>query len=197
MPYENRVWLNVGGRRFWTTWSTLRHPMCSRLSRLQTSDYEYDPQANEFYFDRSGALFDHILDVHRTGTLHIPHQTCIPKVIEEMKFWEVPVEHVAACCWHRIRQHQYTLDRIHILGKTLQQNSGKTSPQNTSSVYPSFNGEDNPQKTSLFNRIRNCVWLFLDQPYSSYPAMVRPQYVQIYNWLVIFSYQRNWMLKIY
>ena len=175
MPYEDRVWLNLGGQRFWTTWRTLHRPMCSRLSRLHTSDHEYDAQGNEFYFDRSGALFDHILDVHRTGTLHIPHQICIPKVIEEMKFWEVPVEHVAACCWHRIREHQYTLDRIHVLGKTLQQNSGKTQLQTTSPLFASFNSEDNPQKTSLFYRIRNCVWLFLDQPYSSYPALVRAQ----------------------
>ena len=180
MPYEDRVWLNVGGQRFWTTWSTLCRPMCSRLARLKTSDHEYDAQGNEFYFDRSGALFDHILDVHRTGTLHIPHQICIPKVIEEMKFWEVPVEHVAACCWQRIREHQYTLDRIHVLGKSLQQNSGTTQPQNTNSMYPdllfaTFNNEASPQKTNVLNRLRNCVWLFLDQPYSSYPAMVSSQ----------------------
>ena len=178
--YHDRIWLNVGGQRFWTTWSTLRRPMCSRLARLQTSDYEYDPQANEFYFDRSGALFDHILDVHRIGTLHIPHHICIPKVLEEMKFWEVPVENVAACCWHRIREHQYTIDRIHDMGKTLQRNSFKTHSPITSGMHPnilfaSFDTEDNPQKRSVLNRIRNCVWLFLGQPYSSYPAMVRSQ----------------------
>ena len=192
MPYDDGIWLNVGGQRFWTTWSTLHRPMCSRLSRLQTTDYGYDPHANEFYFDHSGALFDHILDVHRTGTLHIPHQTCIPKILEEMKFWEVPVEHVAACCWHRIREHQYTIDRIRVLGKTLEQNRGRKAPQITRSVYPDFsfplfNTEDNPQKTSVLNRVRNCVWLFLDQPYSSYPAMVRSQCVKIYYWSIFLA----------
>ena len=187
MPYNDGIWLNVGGQRFWTTWSTLRRPMCSRLARLRTSDHEYDPQANEFYFDRSGALFDHILDVHRTGTLHIPHQICIPKIVEEMKFWEVPVEHVAACCWHRIREYQCTIDRIHVLGKTLQQNKCKAQLPTTGGVPPdvlfaSFNTEEDPKKTSVLNRIRNCVWLFLDEPYSSYPAMVRQQCIRTLRW---------------
>ena len=64
--------LNVGGRIFQTEWSTIRRPFCSKLSRLSYSDKNYDQEKKEFFFDRSSTIFEQVLDLHRTGAMHIP-----------------------------------------------------------------------------------------------------------------------------
>ena len=184
MVYGDTIWLNVEGQRFWTKWSTLRQPMSSRLARLTTSDQEYDPHANEFRFDHSGTLFDCILDVHRNGSLHIPHYICVPKVLEEMKFWEVPVEHVAACCWHRIREYQCELDRIAVLREAVHKSKVNTLPQCTRSRnHDTSTTENNTcekgDKCSMIFRLRKCMWLLLEVPHSSIFAMVRPYYESV------------------
>ena len=119
MANDEKVWFNVGGMRFWTKWGTLRQPMRSRLSRLSFTDPEYDPHTNEFCFDHSGILFDCILDVHRTGKLHMPHDICAPKMLEEMKFWEIPPGRVACCCWGRIWECCKSVKRVLTLRQTL------------------------------------------------------------------------------
>ena len=58
--------------------------------------------------------------------LCIQHHVYLPKVQEEMKYLEVPVEHVAACCWHRNREFQCKLDRIAVLSEALHKSDVNT-----------------------------------------------------------------------
>ena len=177
MSMDEKVWLNVGGTRFWTKWSTVLRPMCSRLSRLNLSDPEYDPQANEFCFDRSGILFDCILDVHRTGNLHIPHDICVPRILEEIDFWEIPVEKVAGCCWLRIRDSFNTLKRVRKLHNTLvSAYSNHYSCETTADMKDSLNSKSRPSRDTGFYFVsRELLMSFasaVDKPFSSRKAKV-------------------------
>ena len=172
MALCERVWLNVGGQRFWTTWSTLRRPPCSRLSRLNTSDPEYDPHANEFCFDRSSVLFDYILDVHRTGTLHIPHNVCVPKVLEEIQFWEIPFEKVACCCWPRIREYNSFMDRVCTLRKSLDKMSPGEKPTSNGHMDSKHKDSRENNHVNTLKRLRSECATLIDNPFSSSAAQV-------------------------
>ena len=101
MDNEDEVRLNVGGRIFVTEWETLRRPVGSKLCHIKTSDKNYNISKNEFYFDRGSSYFEHILDLHRTGSLHVPSTVCIPAFLAEMEYWDVGVEQIAPCCYIR------------------------------------------------------------------------------------------------
>ena len=179
MALADKVTINVGGTIYITRWSTLQKPNCSRLSKLSTSDRDFDSAKHEFYFDRNGAHFDSILDVHRTGTLHIPHNVCIPRILEEMKYWEVPLENVACCCWARIRQFEQTVEQIHQLNncytvENLEGIGGKRDDQNIMTKVPGANKfNDSPnKKISGMRRLANSIWMLLEQPRSSRCGLV-------------------------
>ena len=168
--------------RFLTKWTTLQQPNCSRLSQLSTSDPSYDPDYNEFYFDRSWTLFECIIDMHRTGALHLPHNVCVPKVLDEMRFWDVALQNVACCCWTRIREHTNDSARIKEL-KNIQDNAttsseGKAKAPYTDTAYLTnrkSHGEGPPnakQKESCLRKVANSVFTVLDKPRSSHLAMV-------------------------
>ena len=170
MANNEKVWLNVGGMRFWTKWSTLRQPLCSRLSRLSLSDPEYDPYTGEFGFDRSGVLFDCILDVHRTGTLHMPHDICVPKVLEEMKFWEICPGKVGCCCWDRIRNYCSSVKRVRTLrqalGNDIHEHKVSTfNMQDSSNLGRSCSVAENV--FSVLKELRMFLAMALDKPFYS------------------------------
>ena len=179
MSNDDKIWLNVGGMRFWTKWSTLRQPMCSRLSRLSLTNPEYDPQTNEFCFDRSGVIFDYILDVHRTGKLHVPHDICAPKILEEMKFWEVSPEKVASCCWGRIRDYCNSAKRV----LTLRQALGRGDER---CQHNAFNTQDSSNSgpscctkngfISVLKELRMFFRLAVDRPFYSRKTKVSVLY---------------------
>ena len=182
MVLSDRVYINVGGQRFLTKWTTLQQPNCSRLSQLSTSDPSYDPDNNEFFFDRSYTMFECIIDMHRTGALHLSHNVCVPKVLDEMRFWDVALQNVACCCWTRIREHTNDSARIKEL-KNIQDNAttsseGKAKAPYTDTAYltnTKSHGEGPPnakQKESCLRKVANWVFTVLDKPRSSHIAMV-------------------------
>ena len=175
MANDEKVWFNVGGMRFWTKWSTLRQPMCSRLSRLSLTDPEYDPQTNEFCFDHSGALFDCILDVHRTGKLHMPHDICAPKMLEEMEFWGIPPARVACCCWGRIRDCCKSVKRVLTLRQALGRGE-KRFEGNTFNTQDSYNSGPSccTEKgiISVLKELRIFFTLAVDKPFYSLKTKV-------------------------
>ena len=184
MSNHEKVWFNVGGMRFWTKWSTLRQPMCSRLSRLSLSDPEYDPQTGEFCFDRSGVTFDCILDVHRTGKLHIPHNICVPKMLEEMEFWQIPPEKVACCCWTRIRDCSDSVKRQRTLRQTLGNYSCKDNgptPNIQNSLDSTLSCCFGKGVLSVFKELRKFFSLALDKPFYSIKTKVSMSYTLVQN----------------
>ena len=187
MSNNDKVWFNVGGMQFWTKWSTLRQPGCSRLSRLSLSDPEYDTQAGEFCFDRSGALFDCILDVHRTGALHFPHNICVPKILDEMAFWEIAPEKVACCCWIRIRDYCNSVKRVRTLRQALGNGTRECTVSIDTTRDSSYAGRRTENKCiSALKEIRMFFAVALDKPFYSHKTKVCMAYTigeRPSNWL--------------
>ena len=99
---DRKLTLNVGGVRHETLSSTLQcipgninclktiktvvvsfpiqcfliDTRLSLLAHLQSADENYDPEKNEFFFDRHARAFENILDCYRTGELHIDQSLC-------------------------------------------------------------------------------------------------------------------------
>ncbi|XP_021361729.1 potassium voltage-gated channel protein egl-36-like [Mizuhopecten yessoensis] len=96
-----KVYFDVGGTRFTTTWDTLQKIPGSRLEKL----YEVHEQQTkstgkvEYFFDRNPAVFGCILDYHRTGDLHLPVSVCPSQIRLELEFWDISPHAVSSCCW--------------------------------------------------------------------------------------------------
>lgn len=86
---EEKVTLNVGGRRFKTFRQTLiKHPN-TMLGRMFADD-QVMKRPKVPFFDRSSDLFESILSYYRTGILikpdNVPHEVWK----EELDFWGLP-----------------------------------------------------------------------------------------------------------
>ncbi|XP_076452606.1 potassium voltage-gated channel protein Shaw-like [Babylonia areolata] len=101
-----RIRLNVGGKLFMTTADTLRSLPDSRLGRLASDDSITSQQDVELFFDRNPKVMNSILDLYRTGELHIPKNLCAKTVEKELEFWEVPVELIQECCFQEFQEHK-------------------------------------------------------------------------------------------
>ncbi|XP_060067386.1 potassium voltage-gated channel protein Shaw-like [Ylistrum balloti] len=104
--------INLRGTRFATTKST--------LSRLPVSIAEdkrgtYDPNNNEYFFDRNPRIFHEILDYCKTGHLHLPENVCSQSSREEIAFWGVPQDSIQQCCWkafYKVDDEMDVLDKL-------------------------------------------------------------------------------------
>ena len=70
--------INVGGLRHKVLRETLQRLPSTRLARLTESDVHYHSTQEEYYFDRHPAVFATILNVYRTGELHMSLDVCGP-----------------------------------------------------------------------------------------------------------------------
>ena len=80
------VTLNVGGSRYVTTWSLLERLPQTRLGKLRACRTEeeilklcdaFDPDANEYSFERQPRNFNCVLSFLTTGKLHLGEETCV------------------------------------------------------------------------------------------------------------------------
>ena len=88
---EDRITLNVGGRRFKTFRSTLAKYPETLLGRMVAPDQQIKHSKIPF-FDRSSDLFDAILNFYRTSLLIKPDP--VPHEIwkGELEFWGLPYD---------------------------------------------------------------------------------------------------------
>lgn len=96
-----KVYFDVGGSRFTTTWETLQKVPGSKLDKLCVL-HEQHPKPSgkvEYFFDRNPAVFGCVLDYHRTGDLHLPDNVCASQIRLELEFWEISPYEVSSCCW--------------------------------------------------------------------------------------------------
>ncbi|XP_044844804.1 potassium voltage-gated channel subfamily C member 3 isoform X2 [Mauremys mutica] len=107
---SEKIVINVGGVRHETYRSTLQTLPGTRLAWLTEPDacsnFDYDPAADEFFFDRHPQVFAYVLNYYRTGKLHCPADVCGPLFEEELAFWGIDETDVEACCWMNYRQHR-------------------------------------------------------------------------------------------
>lgn len=97
--YANKLCkLNVGGRRFLTTWSTLigNSPSENYFSALLRYEHFGGQQTKDdkgfLFIDRSPTYFEFILEYLRTGRFFCPPHLCLESLIEEAQFFGIPVE---------------------------------------------------------------------------------------------------------
>lgn len=154
-----RVVLNVGGCAFHTTFDTLSSQPDTRLGRLSKKSQEYCSDTKEFFFDRNPDLFNSFLDFYRNGELHLPCSFCGATLRRELAFWEIPLERVSECCL----QVYYKYDNDKEVLENL-----KTILNSKEMDYP-----EDARKSSSYVRVKRAIWLFLDQPKSSFAAKVK------------------------
>ena len=78
---KDRVVINVGGSRHECYLSTIQNFPDTRLYWIAESAkkmVDFDPDRNEFFFDRHPGCFQNILNYCRTGKLHCPNDVCGP-----------------------------------------------------------------------------------------------------------------------
>ncbi|KER20549.1 hypothetical protein T265_10920 [Opisthorchis viverrini] len=162
---SSRAYLNVGGEHHEIMWRTLCNYPNSRLGRLSLSMDpleitqlcdDYSPQKNEFYFDHSARSFSSILDLYRTGHLHILDEVCVMAFIEDLNYWGLNECLLDACCLTRFVQRK---DR-------MEEDIKKTS----SAGLPSDDSEQFGQgKCAEFQRR---LWEVVEKPQTSTMARV-------------------------
>ena len=104
-----RIVINVGGTRHETYIGTLHSVPDTRLywiTEKHTMSPEYDPDRQEYFFDRHPGLFSYILDYYRTGKLHCPADVCGPLFEEELLFWGIDEAVIEPCCWMNYQKHR-------------------------------------------------------------------------------------------
>ena len=96
---NKRITINVGGIRYETYTKTLKLIPESRLANLSETNSSYDPIRKEYFFDRHPGAFVAILNLFRTGKLHVPTDMCANLFSEELNFWGISDLCFEPCCW--------------------------------------------------------------------------------------------------
>ncbi|KAJ7328172.1 hypothetical protein OS493_025046 [Desmophyllum pertusum] len=163
---KDRVIINVGGCRHETYLSTLRVVPDSRLAWIAenaSKQAEYDPENNEYFFDRHPGVFGSIINYYRTGKLHSPSDVCGPLFEEELAFWGIDELQMEPCCWSNYTQHrdaQATLKAFEGLQKSVEESENETA---------AFKAR---HKVSARTKWKKEIWAMLEQPYSSKYAQI-------------------------
>lgn len=161
---NRRVVINVGGVRFETYASTLQSFPGTKLASLAEpapSDAQnYDPQLNEFFFDRNPKVFGYILDYFRTKQLHCSDNMCRSALMEELSFWELSGLQLSHCCWLKINTKSTDLEDFMSWDGTAQ-NIHQQHLLQAGSVDFSWRGRWRPK-----------IWPLFSQPFSSLASKV-------------------------
>ncbi|CAH1777472.1 unnamed protein product, partial [Owenia fusiformis] len=130
------------------------------LKYIKTSDGEY-------FYDREPEVFRCVLNLYRTGHLHIPNSLCTPMVRLELKFWQIEELVLAPCCLSSYKQFDDAKDIIKEIENFFQED-----------VHEKVNYDKCGYSTQ---RVRIAVWRFMTQPNSSTAAKVW----LLIQWLII------------
>lgn len=171
MAQDPKIVIDVGGTIFMTFKSTLERLPNSRLAKLSSSDPEYDPESKQYFFDRNPRIFGHILDLYRTGELHIPHCLCGPYVKQEIKFWGLDEGYISDCCWKSYSAFEQDHEKMILVEHALCKHSVKENYLREEEKRG--NDEAGHQKKGGgWERFKLSAWFFLEDPTSSIPAKV-------------------------
>eukprot|EP00794_Sanderia_malayensis_P020508 gene20508-22526_t len=158
---SHRIVFNIGGTRHETHIGTLKAVSSTRLAwiaenhqMLMGSSF-YDNVKQEYFFDRHPTCFASILQYYRTGKLHYPLDVCGPLFHEELLFWGIDETQLEDCCWEPYTAHRDKLEKL------------------IGFKGPHFDEEEEPVVgDTKVKRLKNVVWSFLDDPYSSRAASI-------------------------
>ena len=98
--------VNVGGEEFAIKQLMLdQNPNCL-LTQLTKDDPAYDPQKNEYFFDRNARFMPYILDYLEGNEFHYPQCFCPQALLEELVYWRLSQDILPGCCARNVAEHQ-------------------------------------------------------------------------------------------
>ncbi|XP_048871041.1 potassium voltage-gated channel subfamily C member 1-like isoform X5 [Brienomyrus brachyistius] len=169
-----KIIINCGGVRHETYRSTLKTLPGTRLYCLTEPDafsnFDYDPQTDEFFFDRHPLVFAVILNYYRTGKLHCPSNICGPMFEEELAFWGIDELDFETCCWSLYSQHR---DAEEAMGEGFDGPEGEPPPEEDPALTGGEEGEDlkrlcmQEKEESWWSVNQPIIWELFEDPYSS------------------------------
>ncbi|PVD31533.1 hypothetical protein C0Q70_06946 [Pomacea canaliculata] len=112
--------------------------------------------ASELFFDRNPKVMHGILDLYRTGELHLPNNLCSTLIRKELEFWEVPEELISECCWKTYQSSKTSKCIIDHIDLSLSDPYG-LAHQDAHHLFP----------------LSTRLWLALEHPNHSLKAKVR------------------------
>lgn len=165
---NEKVVINVGGIRHETYTTTLKNIPDTRLSWItenKTQLPEYDPNTNEYFFDRHPTVFTQILNFYRTGKLHCPNDVCGPLFEEELAFWGIDELQVESCCWLNYKKHREAQANLDTLDGHDSDRDSLSDMDMT--VYGLVADSIRNKNRTLWKKIQPKVWTTFEEPYSS------------------------------
>ena len=90
--------INVGGIRFYVSWSLLDRLPQTRLGKLRRARNtqeilelcdKFNIEDNEYYFDRHPRNFGAIINFYRTGKLHLGEEGCPVAYKQDLDYWNI------------------------------------------------------------------------------------------------------------
>jgi len=150
--------INVSGTKFRINESLLDQFPETLLGNQERRNNFYDQKDNEYFFDRDPFLFKFIYRYYKLGKLHFPDSECCEAYSDELDFFEINLTEIAPCCcetfatflMNKIKEKEE--DTIAMINKKM------LISDDTSSTKPS--------------NFRFSCWNFVEEPHSSYPALV-------------------------
>ncbi|XP_071107814.1 potassium voltage-gated channel protein Shaw-like [Haliotis cracherodii] len=113
------VTLNVSGKKFTIGKTILERFPDTMLGRLTIESPHYDPSSDEFFFDRNPKMVLPMLDLYRTGELHLPSNLCTFTIKNELRFWELKEDLISECCWKKYVAAVEDMKAVDIIEKSL------------------------------------------------------------------------------
>uniref|UniRef100_A0A8C0J0V7 BTB domain-containing protein n=1 Tax=Chelonoidis abingdonii TaxID=106734 RepID=A0A8C0J0V7_CHEAB len=177
---SEKIVINVGGVRHETYRSTLQTLPGTRLAWLTEPDacsnFDYDPAADEFFFDRHPQVFAYVLNYYRTGKLHCPADVCGPLFEEELAFWGIDETDVEACCWMNYRQHRDAEEALDSFEAPEAQDE-----EDAAGDLKRLCLQEDGRQASWWRRWQPKLWALFEDPYSSKMARTHEAFNHIIN----------------
>lgn len=162
--------INVGGVRYETYKSTLKNIPDTRLSWLTettTNNPDFDPETEEYFFDRHPGVFCMILNYYRTGSLHVPTDVCGPLFEDELNFWGLDEKQIESCCWSNYRSHREAQKTVAELD-----NLGVEDDIEEDQVSDIFGITEDAAQRNCWEKWKPKIWRIMEYPNSSIAAKI-------------------------
>ena len=161
MDVENKatvmsVKMDIGGTIFRISEASLHKFPDTLLGSLSKSSEYYNDTDGSYNFDRNPEYFNFVLDLYRTGSLHMPHNVCGKAFQNELEFWKIPYKYLGECCLSEFFKYENDMASMKYINH-------------------SFDQLDYTDEECIGSRYKWCMrklWLTLDQPLSSWSARV-------------------------
>ncbi|XP_041366712.1 uncharacterized protein LOC121381460 [Gigantopelta aegis] len=168
------VRFNIGGCKFQTFESTLKKRVDPRLklSNKEFLERHYVEENKEYFFDRDPEMFRVILNLLRTGRLHLPANVCGPVVKEELDFWGIHQVDIEACCWSHFNAWSSTIKALDQMENDRRSHADSLSCEGKTGIQ----------------KIRHVSWLLLTKHTSSTASQVYGWISLVFVMVAIFSF---------